>query len=78
MLRRTGKAKIEDVKERHEGELMGLEDVVGVAIGERKGKPCILVFVKRISPKMMEAIPKEIEGFEVCIEETGEFKALSS
>lgn len=77
MSRRTRKAKIEDVKEKHEVELMGLEDVVGVAIGERRGKPCILVFVKRISPKMIEAIPQKIEGFEVCIEETGEFKSLS-
>lgn len=77
MPRRKSKAKIVDVKERHEGELMGLEDVVGVAIGKRNGKPCILVFVKRISPKMMAAIPKEIEGFEVYTEETGEFKALS-
>jgi hypothetical protein len=77
MVTNTRKAKIEQVKEKHESELMGLQDVVGVAIGGRGKKPCIMVYVKRISPKLVKAIPKKLEGFEVRIEETGEFKALT-
>jgi hypothetical protein len=76
MPRRKREAKIEDVKERHENELLRLGALL-VAIGRKKRKPCILVLVKQVSSKTVEAIPKEIEGFEVCVEEADEFKALS-
>jgi hypothetical protein len=77
MVTNTRKAKIEQVKEKHESELMGLQDVVGVAIGGGGKKPCIMVYVKRMSPELVKAIPQKLEGFEVRIEETGEFKALT-
>lgn len=77
MSNKKSRAKIEEVKEKHESELMRLEGVVGVAIGENKKAPCIMVYLKKKSPKVLESIPKEIDGFEVCTEETGEFNALA-
>ncbi len=71
------KTEIVDVKERHETQLMGLEGVVGVGIGGKKRKPNIVVYVKKMSPKLVQTIPKEIEGFEVRIEESGEFVAFN-
>ena len=55
---------------------MGLKDVVGFAIGEKNRKPCLVVYVAKMSSELVEAIPKQIEGFMVCIEESGEFVAL--
>jgi len=68
---------IEDVKERYEATIMRLKDVTGVGIGLKNRRRCIVVYVKKMSPKLAESIPKKIEGFEVRIEETGELKALN-
>ncbi len=73
---RKSDATIEDVMMRHETRLMGIADVVGVAIGEKNRKPCLVVYVAKMSPELVEAIPKQIEGFLVYIEESGEFVAL--
>jgi len=66
---------IEDVKERYEAQIMHLKDVIGVGIGLRNRRRCIVVYVKRMSSELADSIPKKIEGFQVCIEETGELKA---
>lgn len=71
------RSKIVDVKERHETQLMGLEGVVGVGIGGKERKPNLVVYVMKMSPKLVQTIPKEIEGFEVHIEESGEFVAFN-
>jgi hypothetical protein len=72
-----GMARTEDVKKRHEAELMKIKDVEGVAIGEKDGKTCLVVYVAKDSPRLREAIPRQIEGVEVRIEESGEFVALA-
>lgn len=72
--------KAEDIIERYEAQLMGLsDDVVGVAIGKdpEGRKRCIVVYVKKRSPELEKAIPKELEGFKVYVEESGEFVALA-
>ena len=63
---------IEEVKQRHEDELLGIEGVVGIGIGECDATPCIIVYVVTKSPELVEAIPKELEGFKVQIEESGD------
>lgn len=67
---------VEKAKERHEEEIMSIRGVTGIAIGQENKKSCIIVYVKEVKPEVMKAIPKEIEGFHVKIEETGEFVAL--
>jgi len=71
-------ATIERVLERHNGRLLSIPDVVGTAIGERDGRPCILVFVVKKTPELMKKIPSTLEGFAVVVEETGAIRPLGS
>ncbi len=69
---------IEDVLKQHTDRLMALPGVVGTAIGECEGKPCIKVLVVKKSPELLKKIPSNLEGFPVVVEETGEIRALDS
>lgn len=69
---------IEEVLREHTAEWMSLPGVVGVAIGEFKGKPCIRVLVVEKTEKLAEAFPAQVEGFPVIVEETGQFRARTS
>lgn len=69
---------IEAVLERYTGSLMSLPGVVGTAIGECAGKPCIKVFVVRKTRELIAKIPPALQEFQVAIEETGEIRALDS
>src|ERR1700675_1615765 len=70
------KKTIEAVLDQHADLLMSLPGVVGTAIGEYEGKPCIQVLVLRNTPDLSKSIPPSLEGFPVVIVETGEIKAL--
>ncbi len=67
---------IEQVKEKHESKLMSIQGVEGVGIGEELGKPFIKVYVAKKTKSLETKIPKQMEGYPVKIEESGEFKAL--
>ena len=69
---------IQAVLQRHTEGLMALPGVVGTAVGECEGKPCIKVLVVKRTPALVQRIPSTLEGFRVVIEETGEFRALDS
>jgi len=56
--------------------VMTLPGVTGVAIGERSGRPCILVYVVARTSALKKAIPATFQGYEVVIEESGEIRAL--
>jgi hypothetical protein len=50
----------------HTGELMAIQGVTGVAIGETDdGIPCVLVLVEQELPEVVIKIPKSIEGHPV-------------
>ena len=70
----------EDVKrvmDAHVDELMAIPEVVGVAVGALEdGKPCILVLVVQKTAENRKLIPREIEGYPVKIEESGEIRAM--
>lgn len=70
--------KIEAVLKQHTDRLMSVNGVVGTAIGECEGKPCIKVFVAKKSPELVKKIPPTLEGFPVAIEETGEIRRLDT
>lgn len=55
----------------HEAELMALPGVVGVAVGESEGKPCLLVYVEQLTPELKAKLPADLEGYKVEIEESG-------
>lgn len=60
---------IEDVKDRHEAELMRLSGVVGVGIGRSGNEDVIEVMVSRRTPHTV--IPASLDGYAVKIVETG-------
>ena len=67
---------IKEVLEEHTLELMSIEGVVGTAEGLCNVKPCIKVYVIKKTQELEQKIPKSIEGYNVDIEKTGEFRAL--
>ena len=69
---------IEAVLKRHTESLMSLPGVVGTALGECAGKPCIKVFVAKKTPDLLKQLPSALDGYTVTVEETGEFRALDS
>ena len=70
------KKTIETTLDQHTERLMSLPDVVGTAIGECGGKPCIQVLVLKKTLDLSRSIPPTLEGFPVVIIETGEIRAL--
>ncbi len=68
--------KIETVLKEHTDSLMALPGVVGTAIGECAGKPCIKVYVEKKTPELLKQIPSTIDGYTVAVQETGEIRAL--
>lgn len=74
----TGKRSIKEVKEAHEGRLMAIDGVQGVGIGQRADADglAIKVYVDNKTKALQEMLPKQLEGYPVQIEVSGEFNAL--
>jgi hypothetical protein len=67
---------IEQVKAKYEWQMLDIEGVEGVGIGDEQGQPVIKVYVARKTKSLQQQIPRQIEGFPVSLEVTGEFHAL--
>ncbi len=67
--------KIEKVQERYTDGWMKVPGVIGTGIGIFDGKPCITVFVTAMTDTIERAIPREVDGYRVQFETTGEFRA---
>lgn len=67
---------ITEVLERHTPHLMSIPGVVGTGEGEQHGRPCIVVFVIERTPEIERLIPKELEGYPVRIDVSGEIGPL--
>jgi hypothetical protein len=65
------------IRDRHEGQLMSIPGAVGSAIGasDQPGQPEIVVYVKKMTPQVQAATPKDVEGTPVKIIGTGEIVA---
>lgn len=70
------KQMIEQVQAKYEDRWMSIPGVVGVGIGAANRKPVIKVLVVKKTIELEQKIPKEAEGYQVVIEETGEIRAL--
>ena len=62
-------ANIEEVKNKHASQILGIPGVVGIGIGRCKDTPCIKVHLQHKTPAVEQAIPKELEGYLVFISE---------
>ena len=79
-------AKIAEVQQRHEAELLRYPNVIGVATGIRTrggkptGEPCLVVYVERKLPRKRlaakDVLPSAIEGIPVDVVETGPLTTL--
>lgn len=66
--------KLESAHQELTDRVMGSPGVNGTAIGERRGKPCLLVYIS--DSKAGALLPKRVGGFPVEIELSGPFKRL--
>ncbi len=65
------------VMDAHVNELMAIPGVAGVAVGALDdGRPCIKVLVVKKTSEHRKLIPKEIEGYPVVVEVSGEIRAM--
>jgi len=61
----------------HTPELMAMPGVVGTAESQTKdGRPCILVMLSKSTPELRAKLPRQLEGWPVVVEVTGEFHAM--
>jgi hypothetical protein len=78
-------SRAQEVKERHEAQLLRMPNVLGVGVGLRKRagamsrEVAIVVLVSRKLPQTQlapeEILPKEIDGVPVDVQEVGEVQA---
>ena len=70
------KTSIQDVRSRHEAELMATPGVVSVGIGlDEDGETVIVVGIDRNRAETQARLPQTIEGYRVRVEVTGTIKA---
>ena len=68
---------IEDALEKHQDRLMSIPGVVGVGIGERGGRPVVLVMTDRPAGELAGSpLPDDLEGYPVHLDPVGEIHAL--
>ncbi len=68
---------IDQVIKEHADSLLTIPGVVGVYRGmDENGRPCVKVMVREKTPRMEDQLPKQIEGYRVVIEETGEIRPM--
>ena len=62
----------------HDKELLAIPGVVGVYVGLLKDRktPCLKVMLARKDPSLKRLIPRELEGYPVVTEVTGEIHPL--
>ena len=66
---------IQQVLTENTSSLMDLPGVVGTALGERSGRPCITVLVAQETPSLLQLIPNDLDGYPVEVKVTGEFRS---
>lgn len=65
----------DEVMQRHEAELMSIPGIVGVGLGQCDDQSCIKVLVERETPELARAVPTDLEGVPVVVEEIGSVSA---
>jgi hypothetical protein len=65
---------VRQVKKRHERELLNLDGVQGVGIGDDHGRPAIMVYVEDQASAERLNIPRRLDNVRVVVEESGAFE----
>ena len=74
----VSKKSIKTVLNENTDRWMEISGVVGTAIGEAAGRPCIKIYVVKKTEKMSKQLPAKVEGFPVIVQESGEIRAIDS
>jgi hypothetical protein len=67
---------IEQAFDRHHDRLMAVPGVTGLGIGDKDGKPAIVIMVKELTPDLKARLPEALEGHPVVVEQSGEIVAF--
>ena len=75
-----GKRDINAVLAAHDQRIMAMPGVAGIYVGllDDGVTPCLKVMLVRRDPKLEQAIPRELEGYRVLTEVTGEIRPLGT
>jgi hypothetical protein len=66
---------IQQVQEEHTLAWMAIPGVVGTALGQCDGRPCILVLTASNTEQVREEIPPTVDGYPVVVRYSGEIRA---
>ncbi len=69
---------IEQVQQEHTEAWMALPGVVGTAIGQCEGQPCILILTASNTAQVRQRIPATVEGYRIIVQHVGEVHALGN
>jgi hypothetical protein len=69
---------INQVLREHDDGLLAIPGVVGVFVGllDDGKTPCLKLMVTRLTPELKRSIPRELEGYAVIPEVTGEIRPM--
>jgi hypothetical protein len=67
---------VEELLAQHEDRLMAIPGVEGVGIGGSTDSPIIIIMVRQGATEMAEKLPRELGGYPVRIEVSGEIVAF--
>jgi hypothetical protein len=66
---------VQDVKRRHEAELMAMPGVVSIGIGRDEGGRAVLIIgLERDDPHTRAQLPRRLEGYDVRTEVVGKIR----
>jgi hypothetical protein len=67
---------IEQAFDRNHDRLMAIPGVTGLGIGDKNGRPAIIILVRQLTPDLKIRLPRVLEGHPVVVEQSGEIVAF--
>ncbi len=67
---------IQEVRKKHQDQIMAVPGVIGIGIGAVDDTLVIKVLVAKKTAELERKIPMTLEGYQVVIQETGVIRAL--
>ena len=66
--------RFEDACKKVTRKVIGIDGVAGTAIGLRRGRACVKVYLERDDPRLRAKIPRSVDGVKVDVEVTGKMR----
>lgn len=62
---------LDEAVQKHTLTWMQIDAVIGAGKGEKNGKPCIHILVRKKTQSLINTLPTSIEGYRVILKEIG-------